>query len=169
VNKLVGKRCLILGGAGAVGSELTEHLLKEGAKVTVVDDLSEARSKNSTVFGKRNGSKFIYRRAEDIVGQSELWRCDVVFQLARQQHESELTQVLANLSLFVAVTRAVSQWRPNKALFLADTDDEDQTLMMLVRKLVEERGIDAQIVRFDGKVPEVTAEELLSACLRSDL
>lgn len=164
MNEWVGKRCLVLGGAGAVGSALAERLLEQGAKVTVVDDLSEPKSKNSSVFGGREGLKFIYRRAEDIVGQSKLWRCDVVFQLARQQHDSELTQVLANLGLFVSVSRAVAQWRPDHAVFLANTDAEDQTLMMLVRKLVEERGIDAKIVRLDSKPPEKIAEELINAC-----
>lgn len=165
----IGKRCLVLGGAGAIGSALTERLLEEGAKVTVVDDLSDHKSKNSEVFGNHNGLNFVYRRAEDVVGQSKLWRCDVVFQLARQKHNSELTQVLSNLGLFVSVSRAVAQWRPDHTIFPVSDGEEYQTLMMLVKKLIEERGIDAKIVKLNSKPPEQVAEDLMDACLHSDL
>lgn len=37
-----GKRVLVTGGAGAIGSNLTRTLLNMGAKVTVLDDLSSA-------------------------------------------------------------------------------------------------------------------------------
>ena len=40
------KRCLITGGAGFIGSHLVERLLKEGFRVTVIDDLSEGRWEN---------------------------------------------------------------------------------------------------------------------------
>ncbi|MBI2034511.1 MAG: SDR family oxidoreductase [Candidatus Levybacteria bacterium] len=40
------ENCLITGGAGFIGSHLTERLLKEGCRVTVVDDLSEGKWEN---------------------------------------------------------------------------------------------------------------------------
>ncbi|MCD6339420.1 MAG: NAD-dependent epimerase/dehydratase family protein [Verrucomicrobia bacterium] len=40
------KRYLVTGGAGFIGSHLTERLLAEGARVTVVDDLSTGRLEN---------------------------------------------------------------------------------------------------------------------------
>lgn len=40
------KRCLITGGAGFIGSHLSEYLLNEGHAVTIIDDLSTGSMKN---------------------------------------------------------------------------------------------------------------------------
>lgn len=40
------KRCLVTGGAGFIGSHLTESLLADGYAVTVIDDMSTGRSRN---------------------------------------------------------------------------------------------------------------------------
>jgi len=40
------KKYLVTGGAGFIGSHLTERLLNEGAKVTIVDDLSTGKMDN---------------------------------------------------------------------------------------------------------------------------
>ena len=39
-------KCLVTGGAGFIGSHLTEHLLEEGHKVVVLDNLSTGREAN---------------------------------------------------------------------------------------------------------------------------
>lgn len=41
-----GKRVLVTGGAGFIGSHLVERLVKNGAKVTIVDDLSSGSTEN---------------------------------------------------------------------------------------------------------------------------
>lgn len=45
-KKLIGKRVLITGGAGFLGSHLADRCLKEGARVWVIDDLSTGRIEN---------------------------------------------------------------------------------------------------------------------------
>lgn len=44
--KLKFNKVLITGGAGFIGSHLTERLLNEGCRVTVIDDLSEGKWEN---------------------------------------------------------------------------------------------------------------------------
>ena len=41
-----GRRFLVVGGAGFIGSHITERLLELGAQVVVLDDLSNGKSAN---------------------------------------------------------------------------------------------------------------------------
>lgn len=54
-------RCLVTGGAGFIGSHLTERLLELGHEVTVLDDLSTGRAEN--LSGVMDHPNFKFRQA----------------------------------------------------------------------------------------------------------
>ncbi len=74
---------LITGGAGFIGSHLTEYLLNKGWKVTVIDDLSTGRLENLDTARQYDGFRFAI---EDIRNVNVIDRlvseCDIIFHLA---------------------------------------------------------------------------------------
>jgi UDP-glucose 4-epimerase len=76
-------RALITGGAGFIGSHLTERLLAEGHTVTVVDDLSTGRPDNlAAVAGSPALRTHWASILEDDGLQALVDECDVVYHLA---------------------------------------------------------------------------------------
>ena len=56
---LKNKKVLVFGGAGFIGSHLTERLIQEGAEVTVYDNLKTGRTGNLTKVWQHPGFRFI--------------------------------------------------------------------------------------------------------------
>ena len=52
-------KCLVTGGAGFIGSHLTELLLSHGPQVIAVDNLSVGKTRNLTSFAKSPNFTFI--------------------------------------------------------------------------------------------------------------
>jgi UDP-glucose 4-epimerase len=76
-------KALVTGGAGFIGSHLTEKLLQGGHEVTVVDDLSTGSEKNLRSVKENNHFSFVQdtvRNAEII--DALIKKCDVVYHLA---------------------------------------------------------------------------------------
>lgn len=76
-------KCLVTGGAGFIGSHLTEHLLDAGHEVTILDDLSTGRSSNLDHL--TGNSNLIIRRGsitDPIVLGEVMAEADVVYHLA---------------------------------------------------------------------------------------
>lgn len=76
-------RALVTGGAGFIGSHLTERLLKDGNKVAVIDNLSTGSLENIESFKNHAGFEFVagdVRNAELIEPLVE--QSDVIFHLA---------------------------------------------------------------------------------------
>jgi UDP-glucose 4-epimerase len=62
---LKNKKVLIFGGAGFIGSHLTERLIQEGAAVTVYDNLKTGRTDNLAQVWKHPGFRFIEADVSD--------------------------------------------------------------------------------------------------------
>ena len=76
-------KALVTGGAGFIGSHLTERLLKDGNKVAVIDNLSTGSLENIESFKNHTGFEF----AEGDIRNTELMeplveQSDVIFHLA---------------------------------------------------------------------------------------
>ena len=76
-------RALVTGGAGFIGSHLSEHLLHSGHEVTVVDDLSTGRMANIEHLLERRDFRFVLDTVRDEQTMHLLIEdCDVIFHLA---------------------------------------------------------------------------------------
>ncbi len=76
-------RVLVNGGAGFIGSHLTERLLKNGHEVAAIDNLSTGSLKNIENFKEHSGFEFVkgnIRNAELMEPLVE--HCDMIFHLA---------------------------------------------------------------------------------------
>jgi UDP-glucose 4-epimerase len=79
MTKLKFKKAIVTGGAGFIGSHITERLLNEGVKVIVIDDLSEGKWSN--LPESKNLTKYEGSITEKNIGR--LFKgVDVVFHLA---------------------------------------------------------------------------------------
>lgn len=74
---------LITGGAGFIGSHLSEYLLDLGYEVTVVDDLSTGQFRNIAPLEKRPGFRYAIEDIRNIpVIDRLVSECDLIFHLA---------------------------------------------------------------------------------------
>jgi UDP-glucose 4-epimerase len=74
---------LVTGGAGFIGSHLSEALLKRGQKVTILDDLSTGKRDNINGLASNPDVEFVLGTVlnEDIVDEL-VARCDIVYHMA---------------------------------------------------------------------------------------
>ncbi len=56
---LSGRKVLVTGGAGFIGSHICEELLKEGAHVVALDDMSAGRASNVRIFEDHPNYQFV--------------------------------------------------------------------------------------------------------------
>jgi UDP-glucose 4-epimerase len=76
-------RCLVTGGAGFIGSHLTERLLALGHAVTVLDDLSTGRRENLAAVAEHPRLQLRHGSITDSMELSEAaFDCEVIYHLA---------------------------------------------------------------------------------------
>lgn len=82
-EKSTKQHTLITGGAGFIGSHLTERLLGDGARVTVIDDLSTGSLENLKAISAHPRLRFIQSKVSECADLSKLMaEADQVFHLA---------------------------------------------------------------------------------------
>ena len=102
-----GTRCAVTGGASFIGSHLAELLLRNGAAVTIVDDLSSGSRSNLGACWE--DVRFVEANVQDRDALAGAFRgCDVVFHLAaihggRGFIDTFPAEVLENFALDFAV------------------------------------------------------------------
>ena len=79
----MNKPVLVTGGAGFIGSHLTERLLADGASVVVIDDLSTGSLDNLRAVAGHPGLRMIESKVSGFTGLAELVAgCGFIFHLA---------------------------------------------------------------------------------------
>lgn len=75
-----GKKCVVTGGAGFVGSHICERLVALGADVIALDDLSAGKTKNINFLNGYSNFRFIEKSINDTEGMDEIFSgCYAVF------------------------------------------------------------------------------------------
>ena len=81
LNKYNSKNILVTGGASFIGSHLVELLLKSGANISVVDDMSSGRAENLLEVDKDINLIIGDVRNPDVISK-EMKKVEIVFNLA---------------------------------------------------------------------------------------
>ena len=79
----MSRKAIVTGGAGFIGSHLTEKLLKDGFQVTVIDNYSTGRPQNLAAFKDSEGLEIIEADVNDAARIKEAFKgVEYVFHLA---------------------------------------------------------------------------------------
>lgn len=120
--------CLVTGGAGFIGSHLSEALLKKGHSVTVIDNLSTGRMENIEHL-KKNAS-FTYH-IDTIMNKTLMTelieKCDIVYHLAaavgvKYIIDHPLESILTNVGGTETVLSLAHEYG-NKKVVIASTSE----------------------------------------------
>ena len=86
-----GRKCIVTGGAGFVGSNLSHELIKQGAEVKIIDNMYSGKNEN-VEFLKDNGVKIVNGSITDKeILEKEMKGYDFVF------HQAALVSVIESI------------------------------------------------------------------------
>lgn len=118
---------LITGGAGFIGSNLAERLVKRGDTVTVIDDLSTGSVENIEALKEYDNFKFIVDTILNREVLDELVKeCDLIFHLAaavgvKYIINNPLKSLYVNVGGTENILELANKWK--KKVFLASTSE----------------------------------------------
>jgi UDP-glucose 4-epimerase len=100
MDALIGKKCLVTGGAGFVGSRLSMKLFSDGAEVTVVDNYKTGRIKNLA----GTGVEIVRQDIRDDEFLKTIVDYDYIFHLATINITLSMTEPLEDFEVNVVAT-----------------------------------------------------------------
>lgn len=105
------KHCLVTGGAGFIGAHLTRRLLKDGWKVTVIDDLSAGKWENLPTHPNliKHRVSILENMSPFVTGQEVIFHLAALPRVQRslaQPRETHAINVTGTLNLLAAVKDA---------------------------------------------------------------
>lgn len=114
-------RALIIGGSGFIGRNLVQHLLTEGAQVSVLDRVVDSTGNFKGSFFKGDSQD-----PEFVLSALKAWQPDVVYHLAAN---SDISAGVANASLdfgdtlmsTIAITQACQRHRVSQIVFASSS------------------------------------------------
>jgi len=116
-------RMLVTGGAGFIGSHLSEALLERGHEVWALDDLSTGRLENLATFERHSRFRFLEGDVTDpALMKGLIAQCDQVFHLAaavgvKYVLENPLRSLITNIRGSEVVLEAASEHNRRVILF----------------------------------------------------
>ena len=123
---LAGSKALVTGGAGFIGSHLTDALIKQGCKVTVLDDFSNGLEENLDEAGRTGmvntvrGSVEDYSLVKSLVADADYVFHEAALNLLRSM-EDPARDLLVNTSGTLNVLMAIKEANPGCLMVHAST------------------------------------------------
>lgn len=149
-------RILVTGGAGFIGSHLSEALLWRGDEVVVLDDLSTGAQEKIRILDGRAGFRLTVGSVTDVAVVDGLVRgVDAVVHLAAVPGRSSASRLQANTEGAANILDAAARF--NRPTIIAATSnhsspERDAADDEMAYKLAIERGIPVTVARFRNVV-----------------
>ena len=121
------RRALITGGAGFIGSHLSERLLKSGYRVTIIDNLSTGRLQNIQHLASNPSFSYAIEDIRNIhVIDRLVSECDIIFHLAaavgvRNIIDRPINTIEVNIGGTETILKTASRYR--RRVMLASTSE----------------------------------------------
>ena len=121
------RRALITGGAGFIGSHLSERLLKSGYRVTIIDNLSTGRLQNIQHLASNPSFGYAIEDIRNIhVIDRLVSECDIIFHLAaavgvRNIIDRPINTIEVNIGGTETILKTASRYR--RRVMLASTSE----------------------------------------------